>query len=161
MSDTQFHEMAEAMSTLTPEVRAIYGAHLLFWSLQDRIEKFGTYDGLTKPECRLLLGLGTPQRLGELANRIKVLPSSMTALADSLQKKGFATRLPDPADRRASLLHLTDAGKRRRDELSNGAAQVLNLATGLDSQDLEQLINLMTRIGTHVLNTGLPEGMKE
>ena len=35
----------------------------------------------------------------------------MTAAIDRLERKGFVARVPNPADRRGSLVRLTDAGR--------------------------------------------------
>jgi DNA-binding MarR family transcriptional regulator len=43
---------------------------------------------------------------------LKVAPSQMVALVDSLEDKGLIQRRPDPADRRVRALHLTPKGKK-------------------------------------------------
>src|SRR5699024_4393623 len=41
-----------------------------------------------------------PLPLGEFANRLGVVPSAATAIADRLERVGHVERCPDPADRR-------------------------------------------------------------
>ncbi|MCC5850513.1 MAG: MarR family transcriptional regulator [Verrucomicrobia bacterium] len=45
-----------------------------------------------------------PMSLGELARRLKVSPSSASALVDKLVEKEVVTREPDPEDRRRVVL---------------------------------------------------------
>jgi DNA-binding MarR family transcriptional regulator len=52
-----------------------------------------------------------PQRLGALATAFGLDPSTITRQVQSLEKAELATRTTDPADRRASILALTDEGR--------------------------------------------------
>ena len=51
-------------------------------------------------------------RLTELADRAGVTRPTMVELVDDLERLGFVERRPDPADRRAKLICLTDQGRR-------------------------------------------------
>jgi MarR family transcriptional regulator for hemolysin len=55
--------------------------------------------------------LGENVRQNALAERCGIEGASLVRILDDLQKAGFVTRTPDPADRRANLLQLTDAGR--------------------------------------------------
>src|SRR5690606_7234824 len=48
----------------------------------------------------------------ELARHRMMTSGGMTAAIDRLERKGLATRTPNPADRRGSLVRLTDDGRR-------------------------------------------------
>lgn len=52
-----------------------------------------------------------PQRLGSFASAFGLDPSTITRQVQALEKVGLAERSPDSADRRASILHLTDEGR--------------------------------------------------
>ncbi|MEU9351264.1 MarR family transcriptional regulator [Streptomyces griseoloalbus] len=52
-----------------------------------------------------------PMRPGELAARLGVEASHITRTVQQLEKSGHATRVPDPDDRRAQRIELTDAGR--------------------------------------------------
>ncbi len=67
---------------------------------------------LTLPRLRLMLVLHErgPMRSVELASCIGVTPRAITGLVDGLEGRGYVQRVPDPADRRASLVNLTAAG---------------------------------------------------
>jgi DNA-binding MarR family transcriptional regulator len=47
-------------------------------------------------------------RLGELAQHLRVAPRSVTDVVDALESRGLARRSPDPDDRRAQVVELTD-----------------------------------------------------
>jgi len=49
-------------------------------------------------------------RLTELAHRANITPQAMGELVDELEDLGYLTRQPDPTDRRAKLIMLTDDG---------------------------------------------------
>ncbi|MFJ4655516.1 MarR family winged helix-turn-helix transcriptional regulator [Nocardia sp. NPDC088792] len=53
---------------------------------------------------------------GALAQEIGADKTRIIAVLDDLQERGLIERRPDPADRRARLLTLTPAGRRRRDD---------------------------------------------
>jgi DNA-binding MarR family transcriptional regulator len=49
-------------------------------------------------------------RLTHLAERAVMTPQAMGELVDDLVGRGYLTRVPDPTDRRAKLIELTDLG---------------------------------------------------
>jgi DNA-binding MarR family transcriptional regulator len=51
-----------------------------------------------------------PLRVGDLASREGVRPPTMTKIIANLEEHGLTERLVDPADRRAGLVRLTQAG---------------------------------------------------
>lgn len=50
-------------------------------------------------------------RIGVLAERARMTNQSMGYLVDALEKRGYVERRPDPADRRAALVVITDRGR--------------------------------------------------
>ena len=59
---------------------------------------------------RTLAGCGSAQRPGSLADALGVAPRSVTSKVDLAEADGLVRRLPDPTDRRATLIELTPAG---------------------------------------------------
>lgn len=51
-------------------------------------------------------------RLRDLADALRIAPRSVTDVVDALEAKGLVERRPDPADRRASVVVVTDRGSR-------------------------------------------------
>lgn len=52
-----------------------------------------------------------PMTLRALADLEQVRQQSMSQSVDALQERGWATRSPDPSDRRQVIIALTDAGR--------------------------------------------------
>jgi len=52
----------------------------------------------------------TGTRLTHLAERARMTPQAMAELVDDLVELGYVARTPDPTDRRAKLIVLTDRG---------------------------------------------------
>jgi DNA-binding MarR family transcriptional regulator len=50
-------------------------------------------------------------RIGVLAERSQMTNQSMGYLVDALESRGYVERRPDPADRRAALVVITDRGR--------------------------------------------------
>ncbi|MDM7829962.1 MarR family winged helix-turn-helix transcriptional regulator [Cellulomonas edaphi] len=70
--------------------------------------------GTTPGQLRFLRTLSrcdSPQRLGEIAERLDVAPRSVTSKVDQAEADGHVRRIPDPTDRRATRIELTDAGR--------------------------------------------------
>jgi DNA-binding MarR family transcriptional regulator len=68
--------------------------------------------GVTPSQARALgvLTRHGPVRLGTLSEHLHIAPRSATEVADALAAAGLVERRSDPADRRASLVALTDRG---------------------------------------------------
>lgn len=79
--------------------------------------------GLSMTQCKALLELGglgratEPRQVGELAETFGVSVPSMSRAVDALVKKSLATRIEDPADRRARQVAITTEGKQLVDTL--------------------------------------------
>jgi DNA-binding MarR family transcriptional regulator len=58
------------------------------------------------------LGLWGPTPIVTVGQRLGVSPSTMTGLADRLERGGYARRRRHPTDRRATVLTLTPKGRR-------------------------------------------------
>ena len=52
-------------------------------------------------------------RIGVLAERARMTNQSMGYLVDALERRGYVERRPDPADRRAAVVVITDRGRVR------------------------------------------------
>lgn len=144
-----------------PEVRVLMGVHLLQMKLESLIESVDLDPSLPHQERHMLGCLDAPKRMGVLAQEMLALPSTATAAADGLVAKGFVRRERDPTDRRAWLLHLTDEGQIARAALLDRAGAILREATGLPTEKIEILADLLDRVRDTILQTGIPEDMKE
>src|ERR1700722_10356984 len=74
--------------------------------------------GLTPAQeraLRIISRSDEPLRMTELADRLGIVPRSLTTVVDALEDAGLVRREIDPRNRRAILLHLTDEGAAVRD----------------------------------------------
>ncbi|HVE76903.1 MAG TPA: MarR family winged helix-turn-helix transcriptional regulator [Actinomycetota bacterium] len=68
-------------------------------------------------------------RLTELARRANITPQAMGELVDEMAELGYVTRGPDPTDRRAKLIVLTETG---RAAVEAGKETIVELESRLD-----------------------------
>ncbi|BCY09119.1 MarR family winged helix-turn-helix transcriptional regulator [Actinoplanes sp. L3-i22] len=95
----------------------------------------------------MALAGGEPPSQLSLAKEVSLDRTVMTYLLDDLEAHQLVTRRPDPRDRRARQVLLTDTGRTRLQQvrLSLAAAEARLLAD-LDEQDSEQLRTLLSRV---------------
>jgi DNA-binding MarR family transcriptional regulator len=83
-------------------------------------------------------------RLTDLAERAQITKQSMGYLIDYLEQHGYLERRPDPTDRRAALISLTDRGwEQVRAALRIIARVEEEWATGLGEPRMQQLRELL------------------
>lgn len=105
-------ELADAMTRAMKRIRR---------QTMQRLEPYG----ITPSQARALRVLAhapgceslEPMRLSELADRLRIAPRSATTVVDALEEAGLVARTPDPADRRAVRVVLTDAGHAALDRI--------------------------------------------
>src|SRR5215831_20175427 len=93
-------ELVERLLTVTHGIRRRHNAEL------------AGYD-LSVPRGRLLMAmhqLGEP-KMSELAASLDLNARTITTAVDMLEREGILERRPDPADRRATRVLLTDSGR--------------------------------------------------
>ncbi|GAA2830287.1 MarR family transcriptional regulator [Kitasatospora sp. CM 4170] len=99
-------ELADAMTRAIKRIRR---------RTSERLEPYGITPGQGRalrtlahaPGCELP---DRAMRLSDLADRLHIAPRSATTVVDALEEAGMVERTPDPADRRAVRIVLTDAG---------------------------------------------------
>jgi DNA-binding MarR family transcriptional regulator len=92
---------------------------------------------------------GPPYRQspGKLAEDIGLSSGAMTNRLDRLEAAGLIRRLPDPDDRRALKVELTDAGWQAwQDSVGAQARKEALVASALDQEEKEQLNALLRRL---------------
>jgi len=83
------------------------------------------FDDLTMAQCRLAQRLSpTGIRLTDLSEQAGVTKQTAGALVDELERNGYVTREPDPADARARLVVLTGRGRRLCDAAAAEVAAI-------------------------------------
>ena len=106
--------------------------------------------GLTPAQERALRVIARgdePPRMTEIADRLGIVPRSLTTVVDSLEEAGLVRRETDPSNRRAILLHLTDRGAAFRDDLRAARARAAeDLFAPLGPEDRAALGALLARL---------------
>lgn len=83
----------------------------------------------------------------DLAEQLGVTARAITPLADGLEAEGLIQRKPDPADRRAFRLHLTEAGESLRTVISDLQETVSSeIFDTLDQSDRDHLAALLRKL---------------
>lgn len=115
--------------------------------------------GLEPRQFAVLRHLARAEGLSQqaLADNLHIPPSRMVALIDELEERGLAERRPNPEDRRARALFLTDTG---RDVLGRatalGMAHEAAVCSVLRPGERDQLIDALQRIaGSQGLTPGV------
>jgi DNA-binding MarR family transcriptional regulator len=102
--------------------------------------------GLSLARFRVLQALasGGRLRMNELSTALGVVPRTVTTIIDALEKDRMVARLADPADRRATLLEITQDGlsqlSRLRALRDAAAAELFEVLTPAEKQQLASLL---------------------
>ncbi|WP_165354655.1 MarR family winged helix-turn-helix transcriptional regulator [Tropicimonas sp. IMCC6043] len=159
MTDSKDCILGDEIERIPRELRIIFGNLLLTRRLEERMEEFSIDVPLSKSERHMLVHLGVPRRMGRIAEDLNTQPSTVTAVADELERKGLLERARDPDDRRAWKLRLTDRGTAARRDLIETTVAKFREITGLDAKDMDDLAALMDRVTARILETGFPKGL--
>lgn len=93
--------------------------------------------------------LGEPYRSSpsQLAKKEGLSSGAMTNRLDRLEQAGLVRRLPDPSDRRALYVELTDKGRRLWvDALGAQASKEAAIAAALSRKELQELNTLLRKV---------------
>ena len=83
----------------------------------------------------------------QLARRVAIEQPTMVRTIDRMERDGLVTRTPDPSDRRAMRITLTERGWKLRDDLVPLAAKVNMAATeGLTDEEVTTLRRLLAKL---------------
>ena len=137
--------------------------HRIFRAANDEMSGCGLSMARTKV-LRRLHEQG-PTRQSVLATEFELSPHSITDLVDGLERLSLAERRPDPADRRAKLVAITDAGEASL-AVANATRErlLMQIFGGLDEDDRATLLRLLCRLDeaakqattqSHVLTPGV------
>jgi DNA-binding MarR family transcriptional regulator len=107
--------------------------------------------GLSRAQARVVrLIADGPLKMAAIAERLDVVPRTVTDLVDGVEAAGIVVRRPDPHDRRSTLVELSSAGRDLVDRLDAvrraSAAQVLGC---LCEDDRESLVLVLRRLAAN------------
>ncbi len=155
MYDASFRENVARYARLEGEkllraeaVRAMVMAtkrldHAIEEQLEDLGISYGQYKALM---CIKNFGGGGTQ-MNTVAGFLSVTPRNVTGLVDNLEASGLVERVPDPADRRATIVRVTSSG----DAAAVRARRVHEAMVGklvgiLSQEEMLQLRHLSTKL---------------
>jgi DNA-binding MarR family transcriptional regulator len=135
----------ERAAMVTPEQvgeRYLEVHHRMFRAVSDEMNGCGLSLARTKV-LRRLHDQG-PTRQNVLAADLGLSPHTITDIVDGLERLGMAERRPDPTDRRAKLVAITDAGQAGLDVANATRERLLKQIFGaLSEADRATLIRLL------------------
>jgi DNA-binding MarR family transcriptional regulator len=95
----------------------------------------------------VLEGAGEPLSPTEISERLMVTTASITSLVDTLERRKFVKRTPDPDDRRRVLVSITPAGRKVVDRfLPEIVALQTAVAADISESDRKRLVTLLNTI---------------
>jgi DNA-binding MarR family transcriptional regulator len=114
---------------------------------------------LSVPRARLLAAVvdtGPGRvRMGDLSAALGVTARNITTIVDGLEREGLLARKPDPTDRRAILLELTEKGRAHVEQvhaLQRDLAE--HMFAPLSPEERRTLYALLTRLARWVAQAG-------
>lgn len=102
--------------------------------------------GITAPQARLLLALerAPGENQAFYADLLEVEPISLCRMVDRMEDGGLVQRRPNPTDRRARLLHLTERATGEIARIRAALDGLLDqMVAGLDEGEQEDLIRML------------------
>jgi DNA-binding MarR family transcriptional regulator len=116
--------------------------------LQDLYAETSRPVGLTPQQAHLLCVLiSGPLGMTELSRILSIERSSLTSMVDRLERRDLVARIPNPTDRRACQIQLTDPGLELANEAHNAFTDRIGaLTTDLGTNARRTLATTLTTI---------------
>lgn len=101
--------VSRAPARAVPDLTGIlmHTAHVLNTRLSAALDEVGL---LQREQCVLVHALAAERTQGQLAELSHMDKTTMVVTVDGLEKAGYAERRPSSKDRRARIIHVTEAG---------------------------------------------------
>jgi DNA-binding MarR family transcriptional regulator len=113
----------------------------------------GARFGLSGSDVMALHKIDAPIAMKDLSARLGCDASYITVIADSLEKRGIATREPSQRDRRIKNLMLTEQGKAVRDQIISEVTAQMPWSNALDTNERQCLLNLLHKMAQAMTGT--------
>ena len=137
MTDDGTAALGDLLMRAARTLRRRFGAVLAPWDLSPH-----------QARALRVVGSGDGVRLSELAEALRIAPRSATEVADGLQERGLVARAPDPTDRRAVVLTVTEAGRQVQREVDDARAadaqQLFGRLSATDRAELARILRALT-----------------
>jgi DNA-binding MarR family transcriptional regulator len=124
----------------------VSAAHIIERMVNAELARQGLQNGWSGPRLRLMLAVEKAGRLrmGELTGKLGITARAVTTLVDGLEKEGLLLRKPDPGDRRATLLEVTDEARSQFERIRAVQREVsARIAGALSRAERKRLYELL------------------
>ena len=130
--DSGEESLAEAFSAVARQLRHTSQEVLAPWDI-------------TPSHVRALRVVGHgPQRMSELSDHLRIAARSVTEVVDALESPDLVRRRPDPGDRRATLVELTEHGAGVLEAIrGTEAGQVFGRLSQADRAHLARILRML------------------
>lgn len=130
--------------------------HEIARSLRRGFDAKARHSGFTHEQWRALWHLSRNEGISQtrLADILEMQPISVGRLIDRLEGAGLVERRPDPTDRRAVKLYLTEAAQPQLAQLRTRAAEFNEIALhGLSTTEQKTLLSFLQRVRNNIENS--------
>lgn len=124
-------------------------SRLARWAFDQQVREIG----VTGPQARLLLTLHRRpgENQGFYAEQLEVEPITLCRMVDRLEEASMIERRPDPSDRRAWQLHLTDKSRKVVEKLQRRVDSLVeDMLAGLTSSERSEFARLLKVVGANL-----------
>ena len=124
-------------------------SRLARWAFDQQVREIG----VTGPQARLLLILNRRpgENQGFYAEQLEVEPITLCRMVDRLEEASMVERRPDPADRRARQLHLTERSRKIVEKLQQRVDSLVDdMLDGLTAAERSEFIRLLNHVGANL-----------
>ena len=114
-----------------------------------RFDANGRWLGLTRAQCRTLAYLARNEGINQagLADLLEIRPMTLVRQVDRMEDSGWIERRPDPTDRRARRLFLTEKARPVLDSIWDVSTKTQSEAfSRLSDDETARLIALLRRV---------------
>lgn len=125
--------------------------------LTKRFDQRAKFLGMTRAQIQLLAYLLYHEGINQagLADLLEIEPISLARLIDRMEQAGWVERRPDPKDRRAWLLYVTEKTKPVFAKMIEVGQDVRAEALhGLTPQERDQILELLLRVRRNLSEKG-------
>lgn len=124
----------------------IRATHSVQQQFNSQLSELNTPFQISGPRLRVLsiVSESGKIRMNELAAKLGVKARTVTDFVDGLEKDNLLVRIPDPTDRRATLLQLTELAQTNLDRILAEQADIAERLIGkLTPEQRKQLIDML------------------
>ncbi|PCI38548.1 MAG: hypothetical protein COB53_04620 [Elusimicrobia bacterium] len=100
----------------------------------------------------MLDGADPAKTMTEISRELAVTPANITGIVDTLEKRGFVQRIPNPEDRRVFRIGITDAGTKMIRSIAPGYFKLIHsLYSDLDEKESTTLTHALEKVRERLL----------